>query len=173
MMYFTRASLILTCFKHVLQRCIFSILPCLGDTCSKQCRAAGYRLIRHALVDRERVSCLGDALDWYIVKCVIPFKYSTLLNWFSRSLLRDNKHAVEKEQVAKLVRAVVEVGTLRDSGARTGVIPLSETVMRAVIAVAEHADDPFRPIFIQTLAEIGIFFSICFPNDDLLQVSGH
>lgn len=59
----------------------------------------------------------------------------------------------------KLVRAVVEVGTLRDSGARsgTGVIPLSETVMRAVIAVAEHAEDPFRPIFIQTLAEIGIF----------------
>jgi rapamycin-insensitive companion of mTOR len=101
---------------------------------------------------------LGDALDWYIVKCVISAQYATWLNWFSRSLLRDNKHAVEKEQVVKLVRAVVEVGTLRDSGARsgTGVIPLSETVMRAVIAVAEHADDPFRPIFIQTLAEIGI-----------------
>jgi rapamycin-insensitive companion of mTOR len=75
--------------------------------------------------------------------------------------------------VAKLVRAVVEVGTLRDSGARTGVIPLSETVMRAVIAVAEHADDPFRPIFIQTLAEIGIFFNICSANGDLFQVSGH
>ena len=59
----------------------------------------------------------------------------------------------------KLVRAVVEVGTLRDSGARsgTGVIPLSETVMRAVIAVAEHAEDPFRPICIQTLAEISRF----------------
>lgn len=75
--------------------------------------------------------------------------------------------------MAKLVRTVVEVGTLRDSGSRTGVIPLSETVMRAVIAVAEHADDPFRPIFIQTLAEIGIFFDICFPNDDSFQVSGH
>ncbi|KAF8798977.1 hypothetical protein BYT27DRAFT_7236610 [Phlegmacium glaucopus] len=123
-------------FNDVLR----AILPCLGDKCSKQTRAAGYRVIRHALVDRERVNSLGDALDWYIVK----------------SLLRDNKHAVEKEQVIKLIRAVVEVGTLRDSGARsgTGVIPLSETVMRAVIAVAEHAEDPFRPIFIQTLAEI-------------------
>jgi rapamycin-insensitive companion of mTOR len=102
-------------------------------------------------------------------------QYATWSNWFSRSLLRDNKHAVEKEQVVKLVRAVVEVGTLRDSGARsgTGVIPLSETVMRAVIAVAEHADDPFRPIFIQTLAEIGIFFNICTPNNGLFQVSGH
>ena len=29
--------------------------------------------------------------------------------------------------------------------------------MRAVIAVAEHAEDPFRPIFIQTLAEISMF----------------
>ena len=54
------------------QRRRFSILPCLGDTCSKQSRAAGYRVIRHALVDRERVSSLGDALDWYIVKYVIP-----------------------------------------------------------------------------------------------------
>ena len=77
--------------------------------------------------------------------------------------------------MAKLVRAVVEVGTLRNSGARSGigVIPLSETVMRAVIAVAEHAEDPFRPIFIQTLAEIGIFFNICFPNGGLFQVSDH
>lgn len=98
-------------------------------------------------------------------------QYATWLNLFSRSLLRDNKHAVEKEQVAKLVRTVIEVGTLRDSGARTGVIPLSETVMRAVIAVAEHADDPFRPIFIQTLAEIGIFFNLCSPNDDLFQLA--
>ena len=88
-------------------------------------------------------------------------QYATCSNWFSRSLLRDNKHAIEKEQVAKLVRTIVEVGNLRDSGSRTGIVPLSETVMRAVIAVAEHADDPFRPIFIQTLAEIGIFFNFC------------
>lgn len=52
---------------------LFSILPCLGDSCSKQSRAAGYRVIRHALIDEERgVGCLGDVLDWYIVKCVIP-----------------------------------------------------------------------------------------------------
>ena len=60
--------------KNVLQWFLSSILPCLGDICSKQCRAAGYRVIRHALVDRERVICLGDVLDWYIVKYVVPFK---------------------------------------------------------------------------------------------------
>jgi Rapamycin-insensitive companion of mTOR, N-term len=72
MMYFARASLYSNLFEERPSSVFFSILPCLGDTCSKQSRAAGYRVIRHALVDRERVSCLGDALDWYIVKCVIP-----------------------------------------------------------------------------------------------------
>ena len=90
-------------------------------------------------------------------------QYTPRSNLFSRSLLRDNKHAIEKEQVIKLVRVVVEVGTLRDSSG-TGVILLSETVMRAVIAVAEHAEDPFRPIVIQTLAEISIFFQHLFPE---------
>ena len=68
-----------TLFKHVsrisFNGVLFSILPCLGDSCSKQSRAAGYRVIRHALVDRERVGCLGEALDWYIVKCVIPLNF--------------------------------------------------------------------------------------------------
>lgn len=49
----------------------FSVLPCLADKCSKQCRAAAYRVIRHALVDKETVNALGEALDWYIVKYVI------------------------------------------------------------------------------------------------------
>jgi rapamycin-insensitive companion of mTOR len=75
-------------------------------------------------------------------------------------LTRDNKHAVEKEQVIKLIRAIVEIGTeRRDSpvAAGAGTVPLSEAVMRALIAVAEHTEDPFRPICVQTLAEIREF----------------
>jgi large subunit ribosomal protein L17e len=45
-----------------------SIVPCLVDKCSKGCRAAAYRLIRHALVEAESVQRLGTTLDWYIVK---------------------------------------------------------------------------------------------------------
>lgn len=74
-----------------------------------------------------------------------------------RSLSRDNKHTVEKEQVLKLVRTLIEIGTVRrDSPATggTGVVPLTESVMRALIAVAEQPEDPFRPICIQTLTEI-------------------
>jgi rapamycin-insensitive companion of mTOR len=81
----------------------------------------------------------------------------SLFNSRHRTLARDNKHAVEKEQVIKLVRAMIEIGSERrdaHSTAGSGTVPLSEPVMRAIIAVAEHAEDPFRPICVQTLAEI-------------------
>ncbi|KAF9475644.1 hypothetical protein BDN70DRAFT_883456 [Pholiota conissans] len=120
---------------------LHAILPCFGDKCSSQCRAAAYRVIRHALVDLDRVDRLGESLDWYILK----------------SLIRDNKCAVEKEQAIKLIRTVVEVGTQRrdaDTQGGPGVVPISETVMRAIVAVAEHPEDPFRLVCIQTLAEI-------------------
>lgn len=74
-----------------------------------------------------------------------------------RSLARDIKHAKEKEQAIKLIRTIVAVGSERHDqhGAPgSGTVPLSEPVMRAFIAVAEHAEDPFRPICVQTLAEI-------------------
>lgn len=75
-----------------------------------------------------------------------------------RSLQRDNKHATEREQAIKLIRTIIEVGTTRKSSAlsptSSGSVNLSEAVMRAFIAVAEHPEDPFRPICIQTLTEI-------------------
>jgi Rapamycin-insensitive companion of mTOR, N-term len=74
-----------------------------------------------------------------------------------RSLARDNKHAVEKEQVIKMLRTVVQIAAEHRMPFNT-VGPcksiLSESVLRAVVAVAEHAEDPFKGICIQTLAEI-------------------
>ncbi len=66
---------------------------------------------------------------------------------------------MEKEQVIKLIRTIVDIGTIRhdlpsSTGGSVGVVPLSEPVMRAFIAVAEHVEDPFRPICILTLTEI-------------------
>ncbi|KAF9004644.1 Rapamycin-insensitive companion of mTOR, N-term-domain-containing protein [Cyathus striatus] len=144
----TMAKLIETFRRHLrvryelnIQDVLRAVIPCLADPCSKQCRVAAYRVIRHALVEAESVSKLGDAVDWYMIK----------------SLNRDNKHAAEKEQVIKLIRTIVEVGTVKKDGTAAGGtsnVPVSEAVMRAVIAVAEHAEDPFRPICIQTLSEI-------------------
>ncbi|KAH9912683.1 Rapamycin-insensitive companion of mTOR, middle domain-containing protein [Epithele typhae] len=119
-----------------------SLLPCLADKATKQARATAYRLIRHSLVDAHSVQRIGEQnLDWYIVK----------------TLSRDNKHSVEKEQAVKLIRAVVEIGSERyapHTAVGSGTVPLSDAVMRAMIAVAESPDDPFKSICLQTLTEI-------------------
>lgn len=70
---------------------------------------------------------------------------------------RDNKFAVEKEQVIKLIRAIVQIGAEQRSpynATATSRVPLSEPVLRAFIAVAEHIEEPFRQICVLTLAEI-------------------
>ncbi|RPD54648.1 hypothetical protein L226DRAFT_535797 [Lentinus tigrinus ALCF2SS1-7] len=121
---------------------VHAVLPSLADKATKQARATAYRLIRHSLVDTHSVRRLGEQdLDWYMVK----------------SLSRDNKHTVEKEQVIKLIRAIVEIGSERHpthSAIGSGNVPLSDAVMRALIAVAEYPEDPFKPICVQTLTEI-------------------
>ncbi|KAF9221011.1 hypothetical protein BS17DRAFT_786363, partial [Gyrodon lividus] len=121
-----------------------AVIPSLSDRCSKHCRAAAYRLIRHSLLDSASIEELHrQPLEWFIVK----------------SLARDNKHAVEREQVIKLIRTVVDiVSEKRDRRGTTGAtsIPLSEPIMRAFVAVAEHAEDPFRQICVQTLAEMSL-----------------
>ncbi|KAG6812566.1 hypothetical protein H0H92_002218 [Tricholoma furcatifolium] len=120
-----------------------AVFPFLGDRFSKQTRAAAYRLIRHILVDKESVKLLDEvkSLDWYIIK----------------SLNRDNKHSVEKEQAIKLIRTMVEIGTVKHEDIAPGaknLVPISEPIMRAIIAIAEQPEDPFRSICIQTLTEI-------------------
>ncbi|KAJ3825070.1 Rapamycin-insensitive companion of mTOR, N-term-domain-containing protein [Lentinula raphanica] len=117
-----------------------SVVSALADKRSKQCRAVAYRVIRHSLVDAESIQKLKEQeIEWYII----------------RSLHRDNKFAVEKEQVIKLIRAIVEAGTM-SNGNGPGSVPVSEPVLRAFIAVAEQVDDPFRFICIETLAELVI-----------------
>lgn len=90
-------------------------------------------------------------------KPFIALFFSCELIPLRRSLSRDNKHTKEKEQIIKLIRTIVVVGSERrdpHGAAGSGTVPLSDPVMRAFIAVAEHAEDPFRPICVQTLAEI-------------------
>lgn len=115
-----------------------------------------YRLIRHTLIDIESVNKLQEhPIDWHIVKWV-EFPSSSVLPHASRSLSRDNKFAVEKEQVIKLIRVIVQLGAERRTPCNTTAsrIPLREPVLRAFIAVAEHVDEPFRQICVLTLAEI-------------------
>ncbi|KAH7885334.1 Rapamycin-insensitive companion of mTOR, N-term-domain-containing protein [Phlebopus sp. FC_14] len=132
------------CYEINISELVQAVIPSLSDKCSKHCRAAAYRLIRHSLIDSTSIEELHQQpLDWFIVK----------------SLARDSKHAVEREQVIKLIRTVVDiVSEKRDRRGNSGAtsIPLSEPIMRAFVAVAEHAEDSFRPVCIQTLAEMSL-----------------
>ncbi len=101
--------------------------------------------------------------------------FSDLLKSY-RSLTRDSKYTGEKEQVIKLIRTIVDVGTIRNDalpgGCSSGLVPLSEPVMRAFVAVAEQADSPFRPICILTLTEICMLsLTSAHPVDNNLEFS--
>ncbi|KIJ54571.1 hypothetical protein M422DRAFT_24511 [Sphaerobolus stellatus SS14] len=114
-----------------------AILPALSDRASKECRAAAYRLLRYTLVAENFHEF---ELDWYIV----------------RTLVRDSKHHVEKEQAILLIRALVNGGSNLDRRPATagGRVPVSEPIMRAMIAIAEQPEEPFRGICLVTLTEI-------------------
>ena len=67
---------------------------------------------------------------------------------------------LERESVLRLIRAIVELGSERHSthsSAGLGRVPLSEAVMRALVAVAEHPEDVLRHVCYETLLEISTF----------------
>ena len=137
-----------------------SVTPALTDSSSTRARAMAYRLLRHSLYDKDSVErLLEHPLEWYIVKYVVySFQGCHILTiTVSRSFARENKHAIEREQVVKLVRTIVEIGSERSSpfaSAGLGRVPLTEPIMRAMISVAEHAEDSLRLICCETLVEI-------------------
>ncbi|CCO31383.1 Protein ste16 [Rhizoctonia solani AG-1 IB] len=100
------------------------------------------------MVDSDSVAKLREQdIDYYLV----------------RTFSRDNKHGIEKESALKLIRKIVEVGSRHPNKADaaskgkavgTGCVPVSEAVIRALIAVADHPEDPFRFLCLLTLSEI-------------------
>ncbi|ELU39022.1 ste16 [Rhizoctonia solani AG-1 IA] len=126
-----------------------SVSSALADYATKESRTAAYRLLRYAMVDSDSVAKLREQdVDYYLV----------------RTFSRDSKHGIEKESALKLIRKIVEVGsrhpakadaTSKGKSVGTGCVPVSEAVIRALIAVADHPEDPLRFLCLLTLAEIG------------------
>lgn len=65
---------------------------------------------------------------------------------YHRSLIKDRKADLEREQALKFVRAFLDI--------KDGHCELSRAVVRTVVSIAEHGDDRLRPICLETLAEI-------------------
>jgi rapamycin-insensitive companion of mTOR len=67
------------------------------------------------------------------------------LNQCIRALVRDSQQDYEREQALKLIRAFVDNEAL-------AYVP--QSVVRALVAIAEQASDKLRNICLETLAEI-------------------
>lgn len=63
-----------------------------------------------------------------------------------RSLIKDRKADLEREQALKFVRAFLDI--------KDGIREVSRAVVRTIVAIAEQGDDRLRPICLETLAEI-------------------
>ena len=98
---------------------------------SREVVASGYRVTRHAFADRKSLQNIR-ALNTDILVVV--------------SLAKDSKSTIEREQALKFVRAFLDV--------KDGAQEISNSVVRAIVAVAEQHDDRLRNIAVLTLAEI-------------------
>ncbi|KAJ3557255.1 hypothetical protein NPX13_g9966 [Xylaria arbuscula] len=98
---------------------------------SREVVAAGYRMLRYAISDLASLKKIRALNTDYIAVV---------------SLAKDRKADVEREQALKFVRAFLDV--------KDGVREVSRALVRAIVSVAEQAEDRLRPICIETLAEI-------------------
>ncbi|KAI8055952.1 Rapamycin-insensitive companion of mTOR, N-term-domain-containing protein [Syncephalis plumigaleata] len=96
-------------------------------------RASALRVVRQTMIHREAIQLLKDLqIDIFIVQ----------------SLTRDQRYEWEREQAIKLIRVCVEV----PRGAE--VIP--ESILRAMVAIAEQVDDAYRNLCLETLCELAV-----------------
>ncbi|KAI9659927.1 MAG: hypothetical protein M1821_001279 [Bathelium mastoideum] len=98
---------------------------------SREVVAAGYRLLRYAVTDRKSLQTIRSFHTDYLVIV---------------SLVKESKASIEREQALKFVRAFLDV--------KDGVKEISRSIVRIIVAMAEHPEDRLRSICILTLAEI-------------------
>jgi rapamycin-insensitive companion of mTOR len=98
---------------------------------SREVVAAAYRVMRCSFTDRKSLRIIRGLHTDYLVIL---------------SLVKEGKASVEREQAMKFVRAFLDV--------KDGVEEIARSVVRIIVAVAEHADDRLRNIATLTLAEI-------------------
>ncbi|KAL8290440.1 hypothetical protein RQP46_002698 [Phenoliferia psychrophenolica] len=118
-------------YELKLEDVLPSIMGCLGDAAGTDVRAAAYRLLRHLIVDQHDVNQLQTRyFDLFLI----------------RTLSRDHKFEVEKEQALRLVRLLL---SLPDADR-----PVQPAVIRAVVALAESQDEKLRLASLETLGEL-------------------
>ncbi|KAI5479428.1 cytosolic regulator Pianissimo [Pseudohyphozyma bogoriensis] len=118
-------------FELKLDEVMPSVLSCLSDSQTTEVRAATYRLVRHLTVDQSDVQLL---------------QHSHLHLFLIRSLSRPPPCDLEKEHCLRLIRALL---ALPDAYK-----PVQPSVIRAIVAIAEHAEEKLRLAALETLGEL-------------------
>ncbi|GAA6063262.1 hypothetical protein JCM10212_004996 [Sporobolomyces blumeae] len=114
-----------------------SLTSCLSDSTDKDVRAATYRLLRYLVIDAIDVSKLhSHDLHFYLV----------------RTLSRDSKHDLEKEQGLRLVRRMLSFSRLVDEPPRDRSKLVA--ILRGVVAIAEQTEERLRLAALETLGEL-------------------
>ncbi|SCV73876.1 BQ2448_6306 [Microbotryum intermedium] len=142
-------------FELKMEDYLASIMEGLGEDAGKDVRAGSYRLLRHLIVDQHDVYQLHACfLDIFLVKWVFicsswlrqTLPTQTELFVACRSLSRDSRAEVEKEQALRLIRLLL---SLPDTDQ-----PVQPAVIRAIVAIAENQEEKLRLACLETLGEL-------------------
>ncbi|KAI7866417.1 Rapamycin-insensitive companion of mTOR, N-term-domain-containing protein [Spinellus fusiger] len=110
-------------------------------TCLRQCIASPTKEVRIMALRTLRHLVEGPA----DVELIVQMQVGVFI---TRALARDSEsHEMEREQTLKLVRSFIEYD---------GVKFIDQSVVRAVVAIAEQTDCRLRNISLETLAELSI-----------------
>lgn len=71
--------------------------------------------------------------------------------WTCRSLTRDHKCDLEKQQALLTIRSLIQLTHV------SGVPLVAAGVVRAIVALAENGEDKLRYVALETLCELGVF----------------
>ncbi|TIB81103.1 hypothetical protein E3Q22_01432 [Wallemia mellicola] len=113
---------------------IHAVKSCLSDNAGVPVRTVAYRLLRHALVDRSSAELYeSHGVRLYLI-C---------------SLARDASSQLEKEQAIFFIRALIDLGNHRG-------LLIDQSIIRAIIAIAENGEDPLRYLCLELLAEVAL-----------------
>lgn len=107
---------------------------------------------------------LDSGLEWLIIRYV----QSLLWKLIYRTMARDTKAVVEREQALLLLRAIATLPRSRPSTdlnasqaslGRVNLlaykVPLTDGLIRAIVAIAENSQDAMWIVSMETLVEIG------------------